>query len=367
MTLDKYVLLGRSGLRVSRLALGTMTFGTATGFGTEEAGARAIFDAYLANGGNFIDTADMYTDGTSETWLGRFIAEAGVRDRIVLASKYSFNVQSGNPNGGGNHRKNMMRALEGTLKRLQTDYLDLYYLHIWDRMTPVDEVMRTMDDAVRAGKIRYVGLSDVPAWYAARAQTLSQWRGFEPVAALQLEYSLVERNCEMEFVDLAQELGIGLVPWSPLGMGLLSGKYKPSTDGKFGEGRLQVTANDKRPAFNRLTERNFAIVAALEAVARELDRPMAQVAIHWLARRRGVSSIVVGATRVEQLRETMASLDFECPPEALHKLDEATAPATPFPYNLFGHIQEARVHGNVQVASAAPQQYQPIVVPAAPR
>jgi aryl-alcohol dehydrogenase-like predicted oxidoreductase len=289
-----------------------------------------------------------------------------VRDRVVVASKYSFNAEPRNPNGGGNHRKNLMRALEGTLRRLGTDYVDLYYVHIWDRMTPVDEVMRTMDDAVRAGKVRYVGLSDVPAWYASRAQTLAQWRGFEPVAALQVEYSLVERNPELEFADLAAELGMGLVPWSPLAMGLLSGKYKPSADGKFGEGRLQTTANDPRPAYARFNERDFAIVAALEKVAHDVEKPMAQVALNWLAGRRSVSSIIVGATRAAQLRETLASLDFELPAAAIEALDRATAPARSFPYHLFGDIQQARVHGGVEVASAPARYAQPTIVPATP-
>lgn len=364
MALDRYCLLGRSGLRVSRLALGTMTFGTDWGWGTDEALARELFHVYLDQGGNFFDTADMYTNGTSESWLGRFIAEAGVRERVVVASKYSFNTEPGNPNGGGNHRKNLMRALEGTLRRLGTDYVDLYYLHLWDRMTPVDEVMRAMDDAVRAGKVRYVGLSDVPAWYAARAQTLAQWRGFEPVAALQVEYSLVERTVELEFADLSAELGMGLVAWSPLAMGLLSGKYKPSADGSFGEGRLQATANDQRPAYARFTERNFAIVNALHKVAEAVDRPMAQVAINWLAGRRGVASIVVGATRAAQLRETLAAFDFELAAAAIEELDHATAPPRPFPYYLFGDIQQARVHGGVEVANAPAGYLQPTVVPA---
>jgi aryl-alcohol dehydrogenase-like predicted oxidoreductase len=364
MSLDRYCTLGRSGLRVSRLALGSMTFGTEWGWGADQTLARELFDVYLERGGNFVDTADMYTNGTSETWLGGFVASAGVRDRVVIASKYSFNAEPGNPNTGGNHRKNLMRALEGSLRRLGTDYIDLYYVHIWDRMTPVDEVMRTMDDAVRAGKIRYVGLSDVPAWYAARAQTLAQWRGFEPVAALQIEYSLVERTPELEFADLAVELGMGLVPWSPLAMGLLSGKYKQSADGTFGEGRLQITANDPRPAYARFNDRNFAIVAALEKVAREVDKPMAQVAINWLAGRRGVSSIIVGATRTAQLRETLASLNFELPATAVAELDLATAPARPFPYHLFGDIQQARIHGGVEVASAPARYQQPTIVPA---
>ncbi|MGB6356084.1 MAG: aldo/keto reductase, partial [Steroidobacteraceae bacterium] len=251
MAIDRYFTLGRSGLRVSRLALGTMTFGTDWGWGTEEKSARALFDRYLEAGGNFIDTADVYTAGTSERLLGRFIQEAGVRDRVVLTTKYTFNDLSGgrpDPNTGGNHRKNLLRAVEGSLKRLGTDYIDLYLMHAWDRITPVEEVMRTFDDLVRAGKVRYVGFSDVPAWHAARAQTLAEWRGWEPLAALQLEYSLVERNIEREFTTLAQTLGMGIMVWSPLAGGLLSGKYRAARDGIVGEGRLQTLKDSKNPA-----------------------------------------------------------------------------------------------------------------------
>ncbi len=353
MTLDRYTLLGRSGLRVSPLALGTMTFGTEWGWGADESTARQLFDRYVDAGGNFIDTADLYTDGTSETWVGRFAAARALRERLVIATKYSYNAEPGNPNAGGNHRKNLLRALEGSLKRLGTDYIDLYYLHTWDRMTPADEVMRAMDDAVRAGKIRYVGLSDVPAWYAGRAQTLADWRGFEPVAAMQLEYSLIERNAEHEFADLATHLGMGLVPWSPLGMGLLSGKYRPSQDANAahvsGTGRLQTLAADPQPGFDKLSARNFAIVAELEAVARDAGRPMAQVALNWLSHKRGVSSVIVGATRLAQLDESLAALDFTLAPELVARLDAASEPPHPFPYYMFADGHQARIHGDVEV------------------
>lgn len=373
MTMNHYTLLGRSGLRVSPLALGTMTFGTEWNWGADEATARRLFDLYVDAGGNFIDTADLYTEGTSERWLGKFAAERGLRDRLVIATKYSYNAQAGNPNAGGNHRKNLMRALDASLKRLGTDYIDLYYVHTWDRMTPVDEVMRAMDDAVRAGKIRYVGLSDTPAWFAARAQTLAQWRGFEPVAAMQLEYSLIERNAENEFADQAAELGMGLVPWSPLGMGLLSGKYRPSelagSDGTgHGNGRLQTvhaeSAGRMPPGFDKLTERNFHIVAELEAVAKEAGRPMAQVALNWLHHKRGVSSIIVGATQPQQLQSTLGSLDFTLAPELVARLDAVSQPARPFPYYMFADGHQARIHGHVEVANKPASYDAPIRVPA---
>ena len=198
--IDSYYTLGRSGLRTSRLALGVMTFGTEWGWGSDKAAARRIFDLYADAGGNFIDTADVYTNGTSEAWLGEFLQDSGRREQMVVATKYTFNLAERNANAGGNGRKNLMRAVEGSLRRLGTDYIDLYYVHAWDQMTPAEEVMRTMDDLVRSGKVRHVGLSDVPAWYAARAQTLADWRGWEPASALQMQYSLVERHVEHEHV-----------------------------------------------------------------------------------------------------------------------------------------------------------------------
>ena len=368
MTMDRYTLLGRSGLRVSPIALGTMTFGTEWGWGADEQAAQRLFDLYVDAGGNFIDTADMYTEGTSEKWLGKFVAARGLRDRLVIATKYGYNAETGNPNAGGNHRKNLLRALDGSLKRLGTDYIDLYYLHTWDRVTPVDEVMRAMDDAVRAGKIRYVGLSDTPAWFAGRAQTLADWRGFEPVAAMQLEYSMIERNAENEFADLAANLGMGLVPWSPLGMGVLSGKYRPSQGGVAsavsGDGRLASMASAPPPGFDKLTERNFRIVAELEAVANLAGRPMAQVALNWLHQKRGVSSIIVGATRPEQLQESLGALDFTLAPELVARLNAISAPARPFPYYMFADDHQARIHGQVEVADKPAAYSAPVTIPA---
>src|ERR1700693_3911720 len=226
MSLKQYVTLGRSGLRVSPLARGTMTFGTESRWGSEPAVARQVFDGYIEQGGNFIDTADGYTNGKSEELLGHFIAERSLRERLALATKFTFNADPANPNAGGNGRKNIYRALEGSLRRLQTDYIDLYWMHVWDMMTPVEEVLASLDTLGQAGKGRYIGLSDVPAWYVARAQTLAEQQGRERISALQLEYSLVQRNIEREHIPAAQELGIAVCPWSPLAGGLLSGKYK---------------------------------------------------------------------------------------------------------------------------------------------
>jgi aryl-alcohol dehydrogenase-like predicted oxidoreductase len=356
-----YYTLGRSGLRVSRLALGTMTFGTEWGWGADKAAARTLFDRYVDAGGNFIDTADVYTQGTSETWLGEFIAERRLRDKLVLATKFSHPVDPGNPNACGNGRMHIVRALEASLKRLNTDHVDLYFLHTWDQITPVDEVMRALDDLVRAGKVRHIGLSDVPAWYASRAQALAEFRAWEPVCALQLEYSLVERQIEFEFTRLATDHGMGLVAWSPLASGLLSGKYRPSdTPAAMAEGRLKSNLGRSSPMFDRLTERNWAIVAELEAVAKETGLTMAQVAIQWVANRPGVGAVILGATHLAQLEDTMAALDVELPRELLQRLDAVSAPPPRFPYTLFTPEFQRTLHGGAQVGDK-PAGYRPAI------
>jgi len=353
----KYYTLGRSGLRVSRLALGTMTFGTENGWGCDRDTSRALFDRYLDAGGNFIDTADVYTRGTSETWLGEFIAERGVRDRVVLATKFTHNFANAdaNPNAAGNGRKNIIRALEASLKRLNTDYIDLYLLHTWDRVTPVEEVLRTLDDLVTQGKVRHAGLSDVPAWYAARAQTMAELRGWEAPCALQMEYSLVERGIEYEFASLCQDRGMGLMVWGPLASGLLSGKYRPHSAAEAQtDGRLKATAKIATPSLQKMTERNWRIVAELDKVAAELGRPMAQVAIHWVANRPAVASVVLGATRVDQLADTLPALDFELPAELEARLDRAGALPPAFPYT-FLDAMVPRMHGAAVVEDKPPR------------
>ncbi|KFE69650.1 aldo/keto reductase [Hyalangium minutum] len=362
MSLDQYYLLGRSGLRVSRLSLGAMTFGTDGMFGSwgsSEETARAIFDRYLAAGGNFIDTADFYTQGTSEKMLGKFIAEAGVRDRVVVTSKFSNNVEAGNPNAGGNGRKNMMRAVDASLRRLRTDYIDLYLLHTWDRITPAEEVMRTFDDLVRAGKIRYAGLSDVPGWYAARAQTYAEAHALTPLISLQLQYSLVERSIEHEFVPLAQTLGMGITAWSPLGGGLLSGKYRPGEEGGTGDGRLTRSPTGK--SAGKFTEQNWRVVAALEKVAKAIGRSMAQVALNWTATQPGVGSVIIGATRPSQLEDNLAALDFELPAELRQQLNEASAQPPPFPYGMFTDAYQAWILNTGSSVGDKPPGYAPAV------
>ena len=325
MALDQYYLLGRSGLRVSRLALGTMNFGTGgfhAAYGKTEDEVRPIFRKYLDEGGNFLDTADFYTAGESETILGRLIAEANVRERVVLTTKFTNSVDPGDPNAGGNGRKHLVRALEASLRRLGTDYVDLFLLHTWDRLTPVEEVVRTLDDLVRAGKIRYAGLSDVPAWYAARAQSIAEANSLTPMINLQLPYSLVQREIETEHAPMGQHLGLGVTAWSPLAGGFLTGKYR---DG--GAGRLSDAQT--------WTERDWQLLKPLEEVAGKLGVTMAQVAINWVATQPGIASAIVGASSADQLGASMAALDFEIPAALRTLLDEASAVPPASVYRMF--------------------------------
>ena len=368
MSLDQYYTLGRSGLRVSRLALGTMTFGDDWGWGAAEEVSRGMFDRYLEAGGNFIDTADGYTGGHSEELVGKFVRESGSRDRVVIATKYSYNNQPGNPNAGGNGRKAMLRAVEGSLRRLGTDYIDLYLLHTWDRITPAEEVLQTFEDLTRVGKIRYAGLSDVPAWYAARMQTLAQASHAHPLVSLQLQYSLVERNIEREYVDLALELGCGITAWSPLGMGLLSGKYRRSTQGHDSEteGRLQAMKQSGLAALqDKLAPRNWEIVAALEDAARASGLSMAQAAIQWVARRPAVGAVILGARTLEQFEDNLAALDKPMPQESLRALDQASALPMQFPYSFFAQNQQAGIHGGVAVGDKPDGYVLPVRIAAA--
>ena len=350
MKLNEYVTLGRSGLRVSSLSLGTMTFGTGWGWGNDEVAAREIVSRYLERGGNFVDTADGYTTGQSEELVGKFIKDANVRDQVVLATKFTFNAQPGNPNAGGNGRKNLYRAIEGSLRRLQMDYIDLYWMHVWDMITPVEEVLASLDTLVRAGKIRYFGLSDVPAWYVARAQTLAEQQGRERIAALQLEYSLVERNIEREHIPAAQELGIGICPWSPLAGGFLSGKYKRGAQPGSPEGRLEIQKVAGTTIFERYTEWNWKVLDVLLDVSKEIGRPPAEVALNWVATQPGVTSTIIGATKLAQLDSNLSSLDFTIPAELRARLDKAGElnPAAQ-PYAFFTPRLQARVTGNLAI------------------
>jgi len=321
-TLDTYRLLGASGLRVSPLCLGTMTFGTDWGWGADKAESRRQFEAYASRGGNFIDTANVYTKGTSEEFVGEFIAAE--RERFVLATKFSFGMREGDPNSGGNHRKNIMQSVDASLRRLKTDYIDLYYLHVWEGRTPIEEVMRAIDDLVRMGKVLYFGFSDTPAWKVAQGNTIAQMRGWSPAVCLQIEYSLIERTVERELIPLARECGLGVLPWSPLGAGVLTGKYIGNPEGEGDGTRVKQSAS-------RRTERNLGIAGEVVAVAAEIGQSPAQVALNWLLLQAGVTSPILGARTLAQLEDNLGCLDFTLGDEHLTRLNEATAIEPGFP------------------------------------
>ncbi|MFT3925972.1 MAG: aldo/keto reductase [Myxococcales bacterium] len=354
-SMTSYSVLGRSGLRVSPLCLGTMTFGTEWGWGSPKETVFSLMDRYFEAGGNFVDTADAYTGGSSESMLGEYLSERRLRDKTVLATKFSFNTSPGDPNAGGNGRKNIHRALEGSLRRLRTDYVDVYWLHAWDGITPVEEVMSTLDALVQSGKVRYIGFSDVPAWYLARAQTLAELRGYEKLCGLQLEYSLLERNIEREHIPAARALGLGVTPWSPLASGMLSGKHTRgggANEVRGAGGRLEAVSNWTNPAFSKLfTERNWAVVDALKQVATALERSPAQVALNWVANRPGVTSTILGATKLHQLEENLSALSFEIPAEHADKLEQLTRPELVHPYMFFEPSMRDMLTGGVQVSS----------------
>jgi aryl-alcohol dehydrogenase-like predicted oxidoreductase len=285
--------------------------------------------------------------------LGKFITDKKVRDRVVLATKFTFNGEAGNPNAGGNGRKNIYRALEKSLKKLQTDYIDLYWLHAWDLVTPVEEVVSTMSDLIAEGKIRYYGFSDTPAWYVARAQTLAEQQGKERLIALQLEYSLLERNIEREHIPASQELGLGICPWSPLAGGMLSGKYTREGNSGKGEGRLSTQAS-RNPAFAKFSERNFKIVDALNQVAQELGKPAAQVALNWVVTQPGITSTIVGATKISQLESNLASVEFTIPAELRKTLEQASAIEIVHPYSFYGPEIQGMMTGGTTVKRWTP-------------
>ena len=325
-----------------------MTFGNDR-WGSSDEESRRIFHRFVENGGNVVDVADGYAEGKSEEVLGSFIAEAKLRDKMVVATKFTFAAEEGNPNSGGNGRKNIYRALEGSLRRLKTDYVDLYWMHVWDMITPVEEVVDTLTTLVRSGKIRYYGFSDVPAWYVARAATLAEERGLEPPIALQLEYSLVERSIEREHVPAAQELGLGICPWSPLASGFLTGKYTREGASSSKGSRLEVLKDSNNPVFDKFTERNWKVLDALREVAKQMGRSLAQVALNWVATQPGVTSTIIGATKLKQLEDNLAALSFEIPAELRQKLDEAGALEAIHPYMFFGDVLQGRVRGGVKV------------------
>lgn len=316
----RYKILGRSGLRVSELCLGTMSFGEEWGWGTDKRTSREVFDAYAEAGGNFIDTANRYTEGTSEKFVGDFISTD--RDHFVLATKFSLYTQEGDPNKAGNHRKSMVHAVEGSLKRLDTDYIDLYWLHAWDFTTPIDEIMRGLDDLVRSGKILHIGISDTPAYIVSRGNTLAELRGWTQFVGYQIEYSLIERTVEREMIPTGQYYNMPILAWSTLAGGLLSGKYASKN---------QSDDKGERHGDRELTDKEQAIVETVQDVADELGRSSSQVATRWAMQKPGDIIPILGAKKLAYLVDTLGALEFELEEEHMNRLNEVSAVEMGFP------------------------------------
>jgi len=326
MALTSYLTLGRSGLRVSPFTLGTMTFGEDLGWGASAAESTAILAAYLDRGGNSVDTANVYTNGHSEVIIGDYLAaRPGIRDQIVLGTKFFWNLRLGDPNGGGPGRKAVIQQLENSLRRLRTDYVDIYWLHNFDPVTPPEETLRVLDDLVTAGKIRYVGFSDVPAWAAAEAATIARFRGWAPVIALQLEYSLLERTAEGELIPLAQAMGMGVLPWGPLKSGFLSGKYSSAAPGTAAvdTSRAELVGSPSRA--------DYQVIDVVNGVAAETGASPAAVALAWVQARPGVTSTLIGVRRLAQFKDNLTALDLTLSPEHTARLAQASAPRLNFP------------------------------------
>ena len=348
MTLQDYRLLGRSGLRVSPMSLGTMTFGSDWGWGADIAEARRIFDLYIDRGGNFVDTAVNYTNGASERFVGEFIAHR--REAVVLATKFTMARDAGNPNSGGNHRLNMIRSVEQSLRQLGTDRIDLLYLHAWDMTTRPEEVMRALDDLVRAGKILHAGICNTSAWRIAEMQTLAELRGWSPFVALQIEYSLVERTVEHELMPMAAALGLGVLPWSPLGGGVLAGKYSRADLQDSREAAVSASRKGVVAASGHLNERSIAIAGEVAAVAGEVGATPSQVALAWTLRNPAVVSPIMGARTTAQAEENLAALEVVLSPGQIDRLDRISEPAPIFPARFVQRpLVQQLIHGGAAV------------------
>lgn len=321
----RYQLLGKSGLRVSELCLGTMTFGETWGWGASKEASRAMFDGFAAAGGNYIDSSINYTDGTAEQFLGEFLR--GQRDQFVIATKYTLTrPDSRDPNSGGNSRKNMMKSVERSLRNLQTETIDLYYLHLWDYMTPVEEVMRGLDDLVAQGKIQYVAISDSPAYIVSAANMLAEVRGWSRFIGLQLPYSLLERSIERELLPMSRYWDMAVMTWGLLRGGVLTGKF------------LNAVSEPTRvnPESLQLSESALKVVYEVQAIAQETGRPMSQVAINWVRQQTHKAQIIpiIGARTVEQLNDNLAVLEWTLSPEQLERLEKVSAIDMGFPYGF---------------------------------
>lgn len=327
----KYKILGRSGLKVSEICLGTMTFGEEFGIGAPEPVCREIYDAFCEAGGNFVDTADIYNGGTSERMLGSFIADE--RERIVLASKYSLNTRTDDPNAGGNHRKNLVQSLDASLKRLGTEYIDLFWVHAWDGSTGIGEVMRALDDQVRNGKILHIGISNAPAWLISAANTLAGERGWTPFTAMQLHYNLVERPIEREHFALANAQSMAITPWSPLAGGLLTGKFNRAADGDAQAG-TRLADSPRRAQV--LQEKNLDVAGRLVELAKEAGCSAAQLALAWMMKRTENCVVpIIGARTLPQLQDNLGAVRVELDTAQIAALDELSAPDAEYPQTLY--------------------------------
>jgi aryl-alcohol dehydrogenase-like predicted oxidoreductase len=331
----RYKLLGSSGLRVSELCLGTMTFGEEWGFGADARECRRVYDAYLKAGGNFLDTANRYTEGTSERLLGEFMGAD--RPWLVLGTKYTLATNPNDPNAGGNHRKNLFQSVEASLKRLRTEYLDLLWVHAPDGLTPFEEIMRGLDDLVRMGKVFYVGISDAPAWWVARANTLAELRGWSPFVGLQIKYGLLERTPERELLPMARNLGLAVTPWGVQGGGLLSGKYLDA----------KGTVDTRRADLDKkITDAQRTTMRAVAEVAGEIGRTPSQVALAWCRQQRHAVIIpIVGARTASQLADNLGCVEFELTEEQLARLSAASPLSLGFPYEFLDGAGRHHIFG----------------------
>lgn len=364
----KYYLLGKSGLRVSEICLGTMTFGKEWGWGASKEESRKIFDAYVDAGGNFIDTANIYTNGTSEKYVGDFASYD--RERFVIATKYTSNTRAGDPNAGGNHRKNMVQSLEASLRRLNTDYIDLYWVHAWDQTTPIEEMMRALDDMIKSGKILYIGISDAPAWIVSQANTLANLKGWTEFASIQIEYSLIERTSERELLPMANALDIGITAWSPLGSGVLTGKYNKSSNKALLNNTVNKDYNQKESTTNNsktrtsssssisdeqndnrlnvasfseisntlLKARNLRIAEEVVNIAQEIKRTPSQVALNWIRQSKKIfrNKIIpiIGAKNLVQINDNLACMEFVLSDPQIQRLNEVSKIELGFPHDF---------------------------------
>ena len=349
MSLTSYRTVGRSGLRVSPLCLGAMTFGEDWGWGAPVDESGKMINMYIENGGNFIDTANIYTNTHSEKIIGDVVANnSSVRTQLVLATKFANNVFPGNPNMGGTNTKAIITNLEHSLRRLQTDYIDLYWIHSWDWLTPMEETMRTLDTLVKSGKVRYIGVSDTPAWKVAQAQTMAWFKDWSPFVGLQIEYSLLQRTVEDELVPMALELGIGITPWSPLKGGLLSGKYNRANNGKVGGSRMETRGGDVS-----LNEKQLAIIDKLEDIAKTHDATPAAIALSWVMNKAGVSSTIIGVRNVQQLEANLSASNIQISADDIKALDDLSTPPLSF-VTEYKPLVSSLQHGGIEINGIKP-------------